>query len=327
MSAFPGAFSRVRLLAISCLFAALLVAPVAYSQTSSTNTWYGLGNIFVLTSSITTARPLIVNGQQTTHVDRENLTQEMRVESVEGANVTFLFSAMMNGVPQYQFNESLDLGTEWPSPSSFPFYIPPSILQTTLSSLVHGFGAGLPLPIKNSTAAYSLFEGPVSTGVGEVEAWTMSVNMTNGSGECYSCDGTFQAGAGENASISFDSMTGLRVAYHVRLSGILTGLPTSGGETEGPYHFAVDQTLTSKPPDVQLAPPSGTSSSTKGGAGIPEFPYVAIALVVLSAVVVVSYLTVRLRRPSTGKNFGLGATLSQDKGRTTSSQNGIVERA
>ena len=297
MGAFSRASSRVRLLTITCLFAVLLVAPVAYTQTSSTSIWYGVGNIFVLTSNITTAQPSIVNGQQTTHVVRENLTQDIQVERVEGANVTFLFSAMANGVSQYQFNESLDLGGEWPSPSPVPFYIPPSILQTTLSSLVHGFGAGLPLPIKNNTATYSVFEGPVSTGVGEVEAWTMAVNMTNGSGECYSCDGTFQGGASENASMSFDSMTGLRVAYHLGLSGILSGLAVSGGGTLGPYHNVVDQSLTSKPSDVQLATSYGSSSSTESGSGIPEFPYVAITLIVLSAVVVVSYLAVRLRRP------------------------------
>jgi len=296
MGAFSGTTSRDKLLTTSCILAVLLVAPVAYAQSSGTNTWYGVGNTFVLTSNITTTQPMIVNGQQTTHVDRENLTQEIRIESVEGVNVTFLFSALTNGVSQYQFNESLVLGTEWPSPSSFPFYIPPSTLQTTLSSLVHGFGTGLPLPI-NSTATYSVVEGPVSTGVGEVEAWTVSVNMTNGSGECYSCDGTFQGGASENASMSFDSMTGLRIAYHVRLSGILTGLPASPPGGTGPYHFAVDQALTSKPSDVQLAPPYGTSSSTKSAPSIPEFPYVAIALVVLSTLVVVSYLVVRLRRP------------------------------
>ena len=297
MRAFSGTSSRVRSLTISCLLAVLLVTPVAYAQTSSASTWYGVGNIFVLTSNITTAQPLIVNGQQTTHVDRENQTQEIRVESVEGANVTFLFSTVINGTPQYQFNESLGLGKEWPSTSPVPLYIPPSILPTTLSSLVHGFGAVLPLPIGNSTATYSVLEGQVHTGVGGVEAWTMSVDMTNGTGECYSCDGTFQGGASENASMSFDSMTGLRVAYHLGLSGILSGLAVSGGGTLGPYHNVVDQSLTSKTSDVQLATSYGSSSSTESGSGIPEFPYVAITLIVLSAVVVVSYLAVRLRRP------------------------------
>ncbi len=197
-----------------------------------------------------------------------------------------------NGTPQGQYNVSLDLGAQWAPNSPIPFYIPPSMLQTTLNGLAHSFGNALQLPIGNNTAEYSVFEGQVSTGVGEIEAWTMSVDMKNGSGSCFLCEGSFEGGAMESASVSFDSLTGLRIAYQGSLFGPLVSLLSAGGG-KVPYSFKFDQTMTSKPPAVEFA------SVPSQGLPTPLAPVLAVVVVMAAVSSAVFYLSRRRRHAAT----------------------------
>lgn len=250
---------------------------VAAQSEIGTASWATTGNTFVFSASGTLSYTdeSVPNGRAGYNSAGSNIT--LVVGTVAGDNISM--EEKVHGLGPYP--STLDPNSTWPqNPLSLHFYIPPGHLQATLlASPIDSAVALIPFPFDNSTVIQMVSEGPVRTSFGDVDAWTLAVNV-NGSGR-FNYPGVGDFTGDGSLSLSYDSQLGLLLAMYVIVSGT-TKNPS------GPASYSNSLSLTSKPSSVSLAPVKGN--------GLGVSPVYIILVAAVAASVVVAGLLVRSRR-------------------------------
>jgi membrane protein implicated in regulation of membrane protease activity len=255
-------------LLLIALMGASPVVPVL-AQSGSTS-WAVQGNSF--TYSISESYSV---GGSTTMSTSTSASLTVTVESVSGTSVT-LQSVTAGSSPS---SITGDLGQPIGS-NGFDLYIPPAQESSTLSGLVATFEHSLGFNTTGFTVTPTVSQKTVSTGVGDVNSWTLDVSASGSS----TMSGTTVQGQG-SGSISYDSGLGLLVAVHVSGSGTIS---TSSGNS--PASITVDLSMTSKPASVQL---TGGAASGLLGLSTTSWALVVVAIIVVVAIAVVAMLRMR----------------------------------